>query len=123
MQNELLEAMSSVQKSAFDAAKKLTEINLKAMSELTEKQMALSASYLNRGISQFEMAKDAKDYGSFMSDQAAAMKAYGEEAVVATRETMEILNSTRDELAAWMESGMDKAVSAVKAAPAKKAAA
>lgn len=106
MQNEVLEAMTSVNKTAYESMKQLMDINAKVLSKLTEKQMGIMAGCMSRGIEQMEMVRDAKDYASYMSKQTALMKSCGEEAMSNANGLMEIMSKTRDELTAWFECGV-----------------
>jgi phasin family protein len=106
MQNEMLDAMTSLNKSAYESMKQLMEINARAMTKLTEKQMGVFAACMNRGVEQMEIVRDAKDYPAYLSKQTALLKACGEEAVDSSKSMVDILTKTRDEIMSWMEAGM-----------------
>ena len=106
MQNDMLEAMTSVNKTAYESMKQLMEINARTLSRLTEKQMGIMATCMNRGIEQMELVRDTKDYASYMSKQTSLMKSCGEEAMDNAKALMDIMTKTRDELAAWYECGV-----------------
>jgi phasin family protein len=106
MQNEVLDTMTSMNKTAYEAMKHLMEINAKAMAKLTEKQMGIAASCMNLGIEQMEIVSSAKDYAGYMSKQTGLMKSCSEEAMDSAKAMLDILTKTRDELTSWFESGV-----------------
>jgi phasin family protein len=112
-QTEMFDAMSSFSRMAFDAGRQMMELNARTIARMTEKQVSLMGQCLNHSIEHMDMIRDAKDLPSFLARQTELMKACGEQALDqamdTTRETMDMLAKTRDEMSALMESGMNVA--------------
>ena len=113
MYNEMFEKMNKLGKTGYDAMKELYEINMKIAGQLSEQQMAFVNLYMECTTSQFEMLGKSKDYKDIISSQTALINETSEKVQGIARNTVDIMNETKDDVSAWVESGVKDASSIV----------
>ena len=123
MQKDFVSGIETMNKTAVEAVKRYSEIQLKAMERLTEQQIAATSDYMTKGVAQLQMLAGSKDAQTAFASQSKYFNDLNEAMVDNAKTVAGILTETRDELSAWVEEGM-KAASAnpVVKAVSKKAA-
>ncbi len=124
MATDILSEMTTLGNSAYDSLKELAEINTKTAEKLSVQQLEILDSCLEAGTKQFMLATEAKGVKEVLSGQADLATEYNEKVLAFAKNTTAILTESKEELTAWLEKGVETAVSAnaaSKPAPAKKA--
>ncbi len=123
MANDILSEISKLSNEAYDSLKELAEINTKTAEKLSVQQLEIIDTCLDTGNKQFSLATEAKDYKDVLSAQATLATEYNEKVLAFARNTTAILTESKDEIAAWLEKGVESATTtnSAPAAPAKKA--
>lgn len=121
MQKDFLKQLNSYQQAAYEATKKLADINAHTYEKLIEQQFAVIGSCMERLNKQTQLGDvgETKEVADYLQTQGELVKECAEKSVVAGKETMEILTKARDELADWAEEGLNKAKDYQQAAPGK----
>lgn len=109
MQQDFFNLINEFNKQAYDATRELTDINSRAFSRFADKQIELVNVYFDGAVKQAELARDAKDTGSYFKEQAELTKQYGEKVVNTVRKSVDVLNQARDEYAQWTEKSVNEA--------------
>ena len=123
MQKDFVSGIEAVNKTAVEAVKRFSEIQLKAMERLTEQQIAATSDYMNKGVAQMQALAGSKDLQSAFASQSKFMNELNETMVDNAKTVAGILTETRDEMSAWFEEGMKAAAdNPVAKAVSKKAA-
>ena len=107
--NDTIEMMTKATNESYANMRKLAEINLATMDELTAKQMEIFKLCLDAGAKQAEMIKDAKRVDELFGDQAEAARELGEQLVDRNREVVDIFAKSRDAYQAWTEESLKQA--------------
>lgn len=113
MYNETFEKMNKLGKSGYDTIKELYEINMKIVNQLSEQQMAFVSLYIECTTSQFEMLDKSKDYKDVIGSQTTLINQASEKVQDIARNTVDIMNETKDDISAWVERGVEDASSIV----------
>jgi phasin family protein len=109
MQNDIVQQWTELNKAAMDAIKELGEINTKAMTRLTQRQMDMMSLYMESGAKQMEAFGNAKGVQDVMAAQSKLFSELNEKLMDNARQTIEILADVKTELSAWAEKGMETA--------------
>ncbi len=113
MNTEMIEKMNTLGKTSYDAIKDLYEINMKIASQVSEQQMAFFNLYLECATAQMEMLGKSKDYKDVMTSQTTLINEASEKVQGIARNTVDIMNETKDDVSAWVEKGVEDASSIV----------
>ena len=113
MNNEIIETMNKLGKSNYDAMKELYDINMKIAGQISEQQMAFINLALECATSQMEMIGKSKGYKDIFSGQTSLINEASEKAQGIARNTVDIMNESKDEVSAWVEKGVEDAASIV----------
>lgn len=114
MQQDFFKMINEFNKQAYDASRALADINSRTFSRLADKQVELVNVYLDGAVKQAELAREAKDTGSYFKEQAELTKQYGEKVVKTLRESLDVVTGARDEYAQWTEQSVNEATSNLK---------
>jgi|GEM_PF-5907060 len=117
MANDYFDTMSSYARQGLDAARELSEIQLRTWERLMQKQVQMGGACMEASARSMDTLGKVKDYNELLSEQAKLSQECGSKWVDASRETAELLNAAGQELSSWMEKharaageAMDKAV-------------
>ena len=123
MQKDIVSAVEKANKQFIEAVRRLSEINLRTVEKLAERQIAGAALYLEGGVKQLELLTGAKDAQSVVGEQTKLVAELNEKLVDHAKRTAEVLVEAKDELTEWAQEGFKQAQAAAQsAAPVKKAA-
>ena len=103
MQNEILEMVTKFNENVFASAKAIGELNMRTFEQLAAKQAEVINDCLESSAKQYEVLSTAKDYKDAVAAQGELLKGCNEKFLANVRETTEMMNSARDELAGLME--------------------
>lgn len=121
MQKEILNSINEFGQTAYEAAMKLSEVNLRAGEKLLEQQLALTGTLLETGSKNLELMSQAKTPQEVLNGQAKLMQDCGQQWLNTCRGTVEILTEARDAAGELVEENVKTANEKVKQA-ARKAA-
>lgn len=110
MQKELIDQWASLGKGALDSMKELGEINAKIVGKMTEQQQAILNACLEASAKEMSLVSEAKDPKDLLANQAALAQEYNAKFVEIVRATNDLLTECKNELSAWAEKGVEKAV-------------
>ena len=113
MNSEMIEKANKLGKTSYDAMKDLCEINMKIASQVSEQQMAFLNLYLECATAQMEMLGKSSDYKDVMASQTTLINEASEKVQGIARNTVDIMNETKDDVSAWVEKGVEDASSIV----------
>ena len=111
MTNEIFETMNKLGKSNYDAMKELYEINMKIAGQISEQQMAFINLSLECATSQMDMIGKSKGYKDIFSGQTSLINEASEKVQGIARNTVDIMNESKDEVSAWVEKGVEDVAS------------
>lgn len=113
MTNEYFESFNKFGKTTYDAMKELYDINMKIAGQISEQQLAYINLSLECATSQMEMIAKSKGYKDIFSGQTALINEASEKVQGIARNTVDIINESKDEVSAWVEKGVEDAASIV----------
>jgi phasin protein len=113
MTNEIFETMNKLGKSNYDAVKELFDINMKIAGQISEQQLAFINLSMECATSQMEMIGKSKGYKDIFSGQTTLINEASEKVQGIARNTVDIMNESKDEVSAWVEKGVEDASSIV----------
>jgi phasin family protein len=110
--------LSKLGSDAYDSLKELAEINTKTAEKLSAQQLEILDTCLDTGSKQFSLATEAKDVKDILTAQANLATEYNEKVLAFARNTTAILTESKDEIAAWLEKGVESVSASTSSAPA-----
>lgn len=113
MTNEIFESINRFGKTSYKAMKELYDINIKIAGQFSEQQLAFINLSLECATSQMEMIAKSKGYKDIFSGQTALINDASEKAQGIVRNTVDIINESKDEVSAWVEKGVEEAATIV----------
>jgi len=122
MQKDILNSFNEFGQTAFEATRRLGEVNLCAAEKLLEQQLATTSALLETGARNLELMSQAKTPQEVLNGQAKLVQACGEQWLNSCRGTAEILTEARDAAGELIEENVKVAGENVKRAAAGKAA-
>jgi phasin family protein len=121
MQKEIYNTFNDLSQSAYEAAMKMGEVNLRAGEKLLEQQLALTGALLETGTKNLEMMSQAKTPQDVLNGQAKLIQDCGQQWLNSCRGTVEVLTEARNAAGELVEENVKTASEKVKQA-ARKAA-
>lgn len=109
MNNDFFANMNKLGKSGYDAMKELYDINMNIASQYCEQQMALSNLCIEYATAQMEMVGKSKGYKDMVAAQTSLINETSEKIQGIARNTVDIINESKDEVSAWVEKGVEDA--------------
>lgn len=121
MQKEIYNTINEMSQAAYEAATRMSELNLRAGEKLLEQQLALTGALLETGSKNLEMMVQAKTPQEVLNGQAKMVQDYGQQWLKNCRGTVEILSEARDASVELVEENVKAANEKVKQAASKAA--
>ncbi len=118
----VVELVNKLNAQALATAKEVAAINTRVVDKLVAQQLGLVTEAVQGGVKQLELLREPKGIKEYVSAQAELAREGAEKVLAATRETVAVVNSARDELNALVEKGVEAVGVSVKQAAAKKVA-
>jgi phasin family protein len=103
MQKEFLDMVNDFNENIFESVKRIGDLNMRTFEQLAAKQAEVINECLESSAKQYEVLSTAKDYKDAVAAQGELLKGCNEKFLANVRETTEMMNSVRDELAGLME--------------------
>jgi phasin family protein len=122
MQKDIFNSFNEFGQTAFEAARRIGEVNLCASEKLLEQQFAMTSALLETSARNLELMSQAKTPQEVLNGQAKLVQAYGEQWLNSCRGTVEILAEVRDTAGELIEENVKVASENVKRATTRKAA-
>ena len=120
--NQIVETMTKIGRDAFEAARELSEVNMRTVERLGEQQLELFSQSLERGVFTVGRFADAKGYKEVLSVQADVAQELADTTTQQTRKTMAVLTEARNSVSELLQKELKQAVdSTVKATQPKTA--
>jgi len=116
MQNQMFDAYNEMAQGAFEAMRKLGEINMRAGERLFQQQLDLTNTMLSTSAQGMEGLTKAKGYQELVTAQAKLAQGYGQECLKNYRDAVEVLTEARDAAAEVMDQQMQAASKNMQAA-------
>jgi len=113
MSTAIYENISKVGKSSYEAIKELYTINSNLAEQLAEQQLALVTLGVEFSASQLKLASEAKGYKEIISGQTEIATDVSSKVQGIARNTMDIMNETKNQITAWFEKGVKEAAKVV----------
>lgn len=110
MQKEFFKGLESVNKSALESVRRLTQLQGKMLERFNARQMEMLTDYLNVGVQQIEMLSEIKDVQQAVAAQSKLAATAGETFVAHAKKNAEMLDAAKADLSAWFEEGMKQVV-------------
>ena len=122
MQKEIFNTFNEMGQAAYEAARRMGEVNLRASEKLLEQQFALTSALLETGTKNLELMSQARTPQEVLNGQVQLAKACGEQWLSSCCGTVEILSEARDSAGELIEENVKAAAANVKKAATAKAA-
>ena len=116
MNDKLVEQLNETGKSTYNYWRRFSEINTELMRRLGEMQMNLATLGIESSAEQLKLLSTNNTYKDVMQAESELMVNYGSRAVDLARETLDVLNDSRDELLRWVEESTGDFIDRQKAA-------
>ena len=100
---EMNENMNKMGQSAYSAAKALYTMNTNAVEQLFDQQIAMTTLGMDTITSQVELMSTAKGYQAIVDGQSEIASDLSSKSQGIARNTLDILNETKDDVSAWAE--------------------
>ena len=109
MQKDFIKGVETLNKTVLESVKRLAEINGKAVERATERQLALTADYMDAAVRQMGLFGDMKDVQAVVAAQSKLVSEFGEKLVAHAKKNAEIFEQTKGEYSSWLEEGIKQA--------------
>ena len=100
---EMNENMNKMGQSAYDAAKAFYAMNTNTCEQLFDQQVAMATLGIKTITSQMELMSSAKGYQAVVAGQADIANDISSKSQGIARNTLDILNETKEDVTAWVE--------------------
>jgi len=100
---EMNENMNKMGQSAYSAAKALYTMNTNTVEQLFNQQIAMATLGMETITSQIELMSNAKGYQAVIDGQADIVSDVSSKSQGIARNTLDILNETKEDVTAWVE--------------------
>ena len=109
MQKDFVKGVETLNKTMLESMKRLAEINGKAVERATERQLALTADYMEAAVKQMGLFGEMKDVQATVAAQSKFASEFGEKLVSHAKKNAEIIETTNGESASWGAAGRKQA--------------
>jgi len=100
---EMNENMNKMGQSAYSAAKALYAMNTNTVEQLFDQQIAMATLGMDAITSQLELMSTAKGYQAIVDGQAEIASDVSSKSQGIARNTLDILNETKEDVTSWVE--------------------
>ena len=100
---EINENMNKMGQSAYSAAKALYAMNTNTVEQLFDQQIAMATLGIEAITSQMELMSTANDYQAMVAGQTDIANDISSKSQGVARNTMDIMNETKEDVSAWAE--------------------
>ena len=100
---EMNENMNKMGQSAYSAAKALYTMNTNTVEQLFNQQIAMATLGMETITSQIELMSNAKGYQAVIDGQADIVSDVSSKSQGIARNTLDILNESKEDVTAWVE--------------------
>lgn len=121
MQQDIFNSINELGQTAYEAARRMGELNLRASEKLLEQQFALTGTLLETGSKSLELMSQAKTPQEVLNGQAKLVQDYGQQWLKSCHGTIEILTEARDAAGELVEENVNVVSEKVKQAASKAA--
>ena len=121
MQKEIYNTFNELGQTAYEAAMKMGEVNLRAGEKLLEQQFALTGALLETGSKNLELMSQARTPQEMLNGQAKLIQDCGQQWLNSCRGTVEIVTEARNAAGELVEENVKAANEKVKHAASKAA--
>lgn len=104
---------SNLNEEVYKSAKSLYDINVGILTQLAEQQLAYGSLFTDYATRQMELLGTTRNYKELMLAEGKAVKEFAVNAQAIASGTLNILTESKDDVAAWVEKGIEKTASAV----------
>ena len=108
------ENMNKLGKSAYEAIKEFYAVNTNIAEQVFEQQLALTSLGVDYFISQLQLASNAKGYKEMINGQTDIVTDFTSKVQGIARNTLDIINESRDEVNTWFEKNAKEAEKGLK---------
>ena len=114
MTNALFDSFNSYGKTTYEAIKDLYAVNSNLVEQLIEQQFAFATLGIEYTTNQMKLASTAKGYKEVLSGQSDLAAEMGSKIQGISRNTLDILNESKEELEGWFEKSVQTAEKSMK---------
>ena len=114
MTNSLFESFNNYGKTTYESMKDLYAVNSGLVEQLIEQQFAFASLGIEYTTSQMKLASTAKGYKEVLSGQSDLAAEMGSKFQGITRNTLDILNESKEELEGWFDKSIQTAEKSMK---------
>jgi phasin family protein len=100
---DMNENMNKMGQSAYDAAKAFYAMNTNTCEQLFDQQIAMATLGMETITSQMQLMSTANDYNAVIAGQTDIANDISSKSQGIARNTLDILNETKDDVSAWAE--------------------
>jgi len=100
---EMNENMNKMSQSAYSAAKAFCAMNTNTVEQLFDQQIAMATLGMETITNQMELMSNAKGYQAVVAGQADIANDISSKSQGIARNTLDILNETKEDVSAWVE--------------------
>ena len=111
MQTDYFKNIETFNKAAIESARRLGDINVRALEKLAQRHIEATADYLDGGMKQLKLMGEVKDIQAAVKEQTRLNTELNEKFVEHAKKAAEVFGEVKDELTDWAQDGM-KAVGA-----------
>ena len=122
MQPNVIDLWTNMGENAFNAAKQLGEINMRASEKLLQQQLDLTTAWVDAGSRNLELMSKAKGLPELLSSQAKLAQECSQQWIDGYRQANDILSEARQAVTELVDENMKTAQQNVKQAVAEKKA-
>ncbi|MBF0625554.1 MAG: phasin family protein [Magnetococcales bacterium] len=116
MDKKIVEQVNEMTKTVLDSMIRLQEINDRTVQQLAQRQLDAAGDFMNSGVRQLKTIGEAKTLNEVVSRQADLAKELNDKMLEHSRQTMDLLMTSRNELNAMMESNLQAILNKTKEA-------
>lgn len=116
MNTAIYENINKIGKGSYESMKSLYTMQTKSVEQLIEQQMALMSVGVEFFTRQMKLASEAKGYKEMLSGQTEITTEVSSKVQGIARNTLDIINESREELNAWFENCIKETEKGIKEA-------
>jgi phasin family protein len=114
MNTAMYENMNTLGKSAYAAFKEICTVNTNVAEQVFEQQLALTSLSFDYFISQLQLASSARGYKEVINGQTDIVADVSSKMQGIARNTLDIINESRDDVTTWFEKNVKEAEKGIK---------